>query len=98
MKNFLAVIGGITLTVFGVGAAVVLVINFMQHKLICTSDIGDITITYNDQTITRYKANGFQYNLESQQEYVEEVGINTYIVEFKDNFREVTKGGNCTIE
>ena len=98
MKNFLAVIGGITLTVFGVGAVVVLVINFMQHKLICTSDIGDITITYNDKNVTKYKASGFQYNLESQQRYIEDVGIDTYIVEFKDNFREVTKGGNCTIE
>ncbi len=98
MKNFLAIIGGITVTVFGTGAAVVFAINLMQHKLICTSDIGEITVTYNDQNIVNYKSDDFSFNLEEHQKYAQEAGINKYIEEFSDNFRNVTKGGSCTIE
>ena len=98
MRKFLTVVGGITVIAVIIGAGVVLVITLMRHKLVCTSDIGEITITYDDKNVIKYESNGFQYNLESQQKYVEEVGIDTYIKEFTDNFKEVTKGGNCTIE
>lgn len=76
---------------------VVLVVIFVvffksSKKLVCKSEQGNITIMYNNKTITGYTANGIGYDFDGQKEYAEQVGIDAYIDEFSTWFSTNTTG------
>ena len=47
---------------------------------------------YNDKTITGYTANGISYDLDGQKEIAEQIGIDSYITQFKQWFSTNTTG------
>jgi len=48
---------------------------------------------YNENQITGYKATGsISYDLDGQQKIAENIGVNTYLEQFKEWFRTNTSG------
>lgn len=73
--------------------AVILIVLFATgKKMKCTSSQGDITLIYNDKTITGYKAKNIGYDLDEQQDYAELVGVEKYLDEFTKWFENNTDG------
>ena len=66
MKKFLMIIGGIFLFLVVAFIALFLIISATSKKLVCKSNEGNITIMYNDKTISGYTANGLSYDLDGQ--------------------------------
>lgn len=85
MKKTLMVIGGIVLVIIVLIIEIFAITSATSEKLVCKSDEGNITIMYNDKTITGYTANGISYDMDGQKKYAEQVGIDTYISEFSTN-------------
>lgn len=67
-----------------------------SDKLICNSSVGKITIMYNESGIIGYTAIGYSYDLDGQQKYAKEVGMDAYITEFNNWFVSNTSG-SCTV-
>ena len=61
-------------------------------KMVCKSDEGNITIMYNDKTLTGYTANGISYDYDGQKEYADQVGVDAYLTEFATWFSNNTTG------
>ena len=92
----LAIIGG-----FVVGVVVLFIVIFAgvsvtSDKLICKSDQGNITIMYNKNGLTGYKAVGMTYEYDQQKELAKQIGVDEYISEFNEWFITNTTG-SCTI-
>ena len=92
MKKVLMIIGGIVVVIFIIVAVVLLIVSATSKKMVCKSDEGNITLMYNDKTITGYAAKGLTYDLDSQKEYAEQVGIDAYLEEFATWFSNNTSG------
>ena len=67
-------------------------IDTATKKMVCESNMGTISITYNKTTIVGYKSNKITYNLYEQRTYADEVGIKQYLDEFEQWFQENTQG------
>lgn len=92
-KKILSVFSIIIFVVAIVALVLFLLFSFRTNKLSCTSQQGDIIITYDEQGITGYTASTtFDYNLEGQQQYAERVGIDYYLDEFTGWFEAATEG------
>ena len=63
-----------------------------SDKLVCKSKEGNITIMYNDKTLTGYTANGISYDYDGQKEYADQVGVDAYLTEFATWFSNNTTG------
>ena len=66
MKKVLMIIGGIVVGVVVLGVIIFVVVSSTSKKLVCKSNEGNITIMYNDKTITGYTAVGLSYDLDNQ--------------------------------
>jgi len=66
-----------------------------SNKLICKSSEGNITIMYNDSTITGYTASNISYDMDSQKKVASQIGIDSYISQFKTWF-ETNTTGSCS--
>lgn len=97
MKKFLMIVGGIFLFLVILFIILFLIISATSKKLVCKSNEGNITIMYNDKTISGYTANGLSYDLDGQKKYAEEIGIDAYIEEFSTMFSNKT-AGSCSKE
>lgn len=76
-----------------IGVLFFLISSFRMQKLSCTSQSGDITITYDDQGITGYTASAaIKYDLVEQQDYAKRIGIEEYLAEFTGWFEASTNG------
>ena len=95
--KILAIIGGVVVGFIILFIVIFSIISAGSEKLVCKSNEGNITIMYNDETITGYTANGISYDMDSQKEYAEQVGIDLYIKEFNSWFISNTSG-SCTID
>ena len=95
--KFFAIIGGIAVGIIILVVVIVLVVSANSKKLVCKSDRGNITIMYNDKTITGYTAVGLSYDLDGQKKYAQQVGIDAYIQEFSSWYRN-NVGGTCTFK
>lgn len=73
------------------------IVSSNSNKLICKSNEGNITIMYNDTTITGYTAVGISYDMEQQKTIANQIGINSYIQQFNSWF-ETNTSGTCTIQ
>jgi len=91
-KIFLIIIGILAF----VAVAVFLVFYFLDKnssKLVCESNIGNITIYYNENEITGYKTSGsITYDLSGQQEVARQIGVDLYMQQFDNWFRTNTTG------
>lgn len=97
LKKFLMIVGGIFLFLVILFIILFLIISATSKKLVCKSNEGNITIMYNDKTISGYTANGLSYDLDGQKKYAEEIGIDAYIEEFSTMFSNKT-AGSCSKE
>ena len=69
-----------------------------SDKLVCKSDQGNITLSYNEKTVTGYTASGITYKLEEQQKIAEQIGIDSYLEEFEKWFTTNTTGSCSNIK
>lgn len=95
MKKVLTVIGGLFLGVVILIVIIFLITSSTSEKLVCKSNEGNITIMYNDKTITGYTANGITYDMDAQKKIAEEIGTEAYISQFEVWFKTNTTG-SCT--
>jgi hypothetical protein len=95
--KILAIIGGIFVGIIVLAVVIISIVSANSNKLVCKSNEGNITIMYNDNKITGYTATGISYDLEQQQTYAEQVGIQSYIDEFSTWFQTNTTG-SCSIK
>ena len=86
------IIGGITVGVVAIIAILFLVTSLTSDKLVCKSKEGNITLMYNDETITGYTASNITYDLDGQKAISEKIGIDSYIEQFSTWFEENTSG------
>ena len=92
MKKVLTIIGGFVVGVFALAALIILVVSLTSKKLVCKSDKGNITIMYNDKTLTGYTVKNVSYDFDNQKEYAKKIGVKEYIKEFKEFFESHTTG------
>ena len=92
MKKFLIFLGTITLIAIIVFVVLFFVVWSTSEKLVCKSDEGNITIMYNDKTITGYTAHNITYDMDGQKKVAERIGIEEYIEQFKVWFESNTTG------
>ena len=92
MGKLLKYIGGLVVVGIVIGIGIFIFISLTSKKLVCESKEGDITLMYNDKTITGYKANNMSFNLDEQQKYAEQIGIDAYLNEFSTWFSNNTSG------
>lgn len=88
---------GCSVVILSVVVMVVLVLtNKNSNKeLVCVSNYGNVTITYNSATIVGYTSKGYSYDLLSEKSRAEQIGMNRYIEEFSNTFNTNTFG-TCT--
>lgn len=78
-----------------IGIIVYLLFSLKEQRMTCTSPAGNITITYDESSITGYSASAeVKYDLPSQQVYAGSVGIDNYLDEFQGWF-EASTDGTC---
>lgn len=97
MKKALMIIGGIVVGVIILFVVIFAIISATSEKLVCKSNEGNITIMYNDKTITGYTANGVSYDLDGQKDYAEKIGTKAYVEEFSNWFENNTSG-SCSVK
>lgn len=95
MKKVLMVIGGIVVAIIVLAIIIIAITSLSSKKLVCKSNEGNITLMYNDKTITGYAANGIKYDLDGQKAYAERIGVDAYLEEFSTWFKNNTTG-SCT--
>lgn len=96
MKKVLMIIGGIVLGLVVIGVIIFFIVSASSKKLVCESSAGNITIMYNDKSLTGYTTLGdITYDYDQQNEYAKSVGIDNYIAEFTTWFSTNTTG-SCT--
>lgn len=66
-----------------------------SKELVCTSNNGNITLFYNKTGVVGYTANGYTYDLLSERERADQIGVSKYIEEFSNTFNTNTFG-TCT--
>ncbi len=86
-----ALFGGLILFIVAIFLIITLFVN-SSSKLVCTSKEGNITISYNDKTITGYTANGITYDFDGQKLIADRIGSEEYIKQFDVWFRTHTSG------
>lgn len=98
MKKVLMIIGGIVVVIIVIIVVMFVVVSMTSKKLVCKSDDNNITIMYNDDTITGYTAKGISYDLEGQKKLVEAMGVKSYLNWFVDLYRINNDNATCTFE
>ena len=92
MKKTLMIIGGFVVGIIILWVIIFSIISATSKKMVCKSDEGNITIMYNDKTLTGYTANGISYDYDGQKEYADKVGVDAYLTEFATWFSNNTTG------
>ena len=92
MKKTLMIIGGFVLGFVCIGVVIFIIVSATSKKLVCTSSRGNITIMYNDETITGYTSSGISYDMEQQKTVVEKIGIEKYLEDFSSFFSNGSDG------
>lgn len=92
----LIIIGVLFLLIIGLVVALVFIFNSVSsnsNKLVCESKEGNITIMYNDSTITGYTVSGgITYDFDTQKKLADQKGGEAYIDEFNKWFENNTSG------
>ena len=91
-KKILMIIGGIVLGFIILFTAIFMIVSFTSESMVCRSPEGNITIMYNDNRITGYRARNMTFNMSEQQALAQQIGIEQYLDEFANWFSENTSG------
>lgn len=81
-----------------VGAIILVIALFVvfffanTKKLVCKSTQGNITLRYTKKEIVGYTAKNMTYDLDEQQQYSREIGVDAYLKEFTEWFENNTDG------
>lgn len=92
IKKILIIIGAIVAGIIVLAVLIIVIVSATSKHMKCTSSVGDIDIMYNDTQVTGYAGNGISYDLDYQQAYSKQVGIENYLNEFEGWFQENTSG------
>ena len=92
MKKVLMIIGGIVVGLVVIGLVIFFAVSATSKKMKCKSAEGNITLMYNKKKITGYTAKNITYDMDEQNEIVEEIGIEEYLNEFEAWFEANTTG------
>ena len=92
-----AIIGAIVVAFVALFVAVFAIVSNSSEKLVCKSSQGNITIMYNEETISGYTAAGLSYDLDGQKKYAEQIGVDSYLQEFSYWFKSNTDG-SCSFD
>lgn len=95
MKKVLMIIGGIVVIITVLFIIMFVFTSATSKKLKCKSKEGNITLMYNDKTITGYTASNISYDLDGQKEIASQIGIDNYIDQFITWF-ETNTTGTCS--
>lgn len=95
MKKIFLIGCGVVILSVVVMVVLVLTNNNGNKELICQSNMGNITLTYNNTTIIGYTAKDYSYDLLAEKARAEEIGMSKYIDEFSNTFNTNTFG-TCT--
>lgn len=68
-----------------------------SDRIVCEAGKGKITIMYDETGITGYTAVQFGYDKEGQKEIAEIIGMEAYIIQFNEWFKE-NSSGSCVIK
>jgi len=90
-------IGAIFLNIFFFIVALIMigaVAMALEDTMVCTSDEGGITIYYRNDLIITYTVQGFRgpFNMRDAQRTVDDIGIEQYLIDFDEWWRENTSG------
>lgn len=88
-------LGVIILTIIVLAVSGYFIYTFMEtatKKLVCESASGNITIKYNKQSVIGYTSDKITYDLYEQRLYADEIGIEKYLNEFEQWFKDNTQG------
>jgi len=66
-------------------------------QLVCKSNNGNITLTYDENSIIGYTSSGYSFDLLLEQGRFSQLGMDRYIEEYSNTFNTNTFG-TCTIE
>ena len=72
----------------------IIVLYNSQDKLVCKSDNNKIILYYEDNKITDYSSKKIEFNLEGQNGYVKQIGIDKYLEEYTIWFK-TNHNGKC---
>lgn len=92
MKKVLMVIGGIVVGFIVLGIVVFSCVSLTSKKMKCKSNEGNITLMYNKKTITGYTSKKISYDLDGQKQLAEQMGVEAYLDEFAEWFKNNTTG------
>ena len=95
MKKFLKLLGVVFVVSIIIAIVGSLIISLTSKKMVCEADNIKITIMYNNKTLTGYKlytTSDYDYDLDSQREYAEKIGVDKYLDELSTWFSENTNG------
>lgn len=96
-KWFLVVCGAVILSVVVMVVFVLVNDGDNSKQLVCQSNEGNITLVYDNNTVVGFTASTYTYDLLSEKERAEEMGVEKYIDEFASIFNTNTMG-TCTKE
>ena len=85
MKKFLVIMVCIAALVLSSGCG-------KSKKLVCKAPEGSITISYNDDTLIGYTANGITFDLDGQKDVAAVLGTDGYADSFTEWFTTNTTG------
>ena len=92
MKKTLMIIGGIVVGIVVIVLVIFLIVSATSKKMKCKSSEGNITLMYNKNKLTGYTAKNIDFDLDGQNEIVEQIGIDDYLDQFEKWFEENTTG------
>lgn len=75
MKKFLMVLGGIFFAIVVIAVIIFAAVSLTSKKLKCESELGTITIMYNDKRLTGYTAKGFSYEFDAQKKSLKKLAL-----------------------
>ena len=93
-KKTWLIIVGVFLGIIVLAVVIIIIVSATSKKYECTSSQGSITILYDEKGINGYLTKGMSYDLDTQKNYVKQIGVEKYLSEFNDWF-ETNTDGTC---
>ena len=92
MNKKIIIIIGISIFVLISFISIIIIFKTFSNKLVCKSKHGNITLIYNKKNITSYSAKNMTYKLDEQNEIANQIGIEEYMKQFNEWFKNTTSG------
>ncbi|MDD2625423.1 MAG: hypothetical protein PHR55_01485 [Bacilli bacterium] len=91
--KYIIIIGGVVVGIIALLIVVFIFVGSNSEKLVCKSTEGNITLMYSDKELVGYTSVGtITFDMDVANTVVKEVGIKSYIEQFKVWFSDNTDG------